>query len=58
MILPRFLDHWPEYWRELYKERAGIKQFSGNLEKFQAESEAEQEIRKMAEGSRQESLKL
>jgi hypothetical protein len=48
MQLPRNLDDWSNFWRELYEERAGIKEYMGNLPRPMAEREAEVEIRKLA----------
>jgi len=48
MRLPPSIDDWPKYWRELYEERAGIKEFQGNIPKPMAEREAASEIRSMA----------
>lgn len=48
MNLPRNITDWPEKARELYEERAGIKEFDGKLPRPMAEREAEVEIRKLA----------
>jgi hypothetical protein len=48
MQLPRNREDWSAFWRELYEERAGIKEFDGKLPRPMAEREAETEIRKLA----------
>lgn len=48
MQLPREIDRWPEVWRELYEERAGILEYMGNFPKLYAEAEAENDIRRQA----------
>jgi hypothetical protein len=46
--LPRKIEDWPPLERELYEERAGVRQFCGNQSRETAEREAEIEIRKLA----------
>jgi hypothetical protein len=46
--LPLIVATWPKYWRELYEERAGIREFQGNQPHEMAEREAESEIRSLA----------
>lgn len=41
----------PEPWRELYEERAGIKEFCANMPRAQAEREAWEEILKQMKKS-------
>jgi uncharacterized protein YPO0396 len=48
MILPDNVRTWPRYWRELYEERAAIKEYLGKLQKVYAEALAEKEIRQQA----------
>ncbi len=48
MNLPENIADWPEQWRELYEERAGILQFTANFPRWKAEVMAEAEIRKQA----------
>ena len=45
-LLPEKIADWPDKWRELYEERAGIMEFAGNISKATAESLAEKEIRR------------
>jgi len=47
--LPRKLSDWPESWRFLYEERAGLMEFCGGLSRAEAERQAEQDIRHSAE---------
>ena len=51
MILPRDIRRWPPAWLELYTERAGIKEYQGNLPRLEAERQAEQDIRHQAAGA-------
>ena len=46
--LPQNLYSWPPYWLELFKERAAIMQFEGEMTQRQAEREAEADLRKLA----------
>lgn len=48
MQLPHKISDWPEYWRELYEERAAIIEYAGNRPKVYAEILAEQDIRRQA----------
>lgn len=48
MTLPDDVSRWPPEWKFLYDERAGIKEFQGNIPRAQAEEDAEDEIRKIA----------
>lgn len=48
MILPKKIDDWPDLYRELYEERAGIIEFCGNKPKMVAEFIAEDAVRRMA----------
>ena len=48
MNLPANRAAWPARWLELWSERAGIMEFSGNLSKATAEFRAEQDIRAVA----------
>lgn len=50
-ILPQNIREWPEEWLELYRERASIMQFDGNMTKFAAERLAERDTRRTAEKS-------
>ena len=50
--LPLKIADWPSYWRELYEERAGIMEYSANLEKSAAKYWAERDIRKQFEKER------
>lgn len=43
--LPPLVRQWPPEWRERYEERAGIKEFEGNLPREIAEQQAEREVR-------------
>lgn len=47
-------NNWPDDWKYLYRERASIK-IDSHTESVKAHSEAEQEVREMANG-KQESL--
>jgi len=47
-MLPPKRDDWPAFWKELWEERAAIKEFVGNLPRSSAEFEAEKDIRKLA----------
>lgn len=49
MILPVSIADWPEYWRELYEERAALMEFEGNIPRSLAESRAATEIRRKHE---------
>ena len=46
-MLPKSIDEWPEYWRELYKERAGIMEYDGGIDRVTAEREAETLVREL-----------
>ena len=48
MKLPAQIDRWPNRWRELYEERAGIIEFQANVTRGTAEIRAEQDVRKLA----------
>lgn len=47
-LLPRRVADWPEPWREQYEERAAIIEYLANLPRWEAEHEAEKDIRKAA----------
>lgn len=47
MTLPLDLTTWPEPWRELFEERAGILEFTANYPRWKAEVMAEADIRKL-----------
>ncbi|MCU1301938.1 MAG: hypothetical protein JWQ87_2222 [Candidatus Sulfotelmatobacter sp.] len=49
MILPAGVANWPDEWRELFVERAGIMEFDGGMTRKRAEQEAELDIRRMVE---------
>jgi hypothetical protein len=51
MMLPFKLSDWPEDWKFLFNERAGIMEFDGGFSKAEAEYEAEKDIRKQAMNS-------
>jgi hypothetical protein len=46
--LPPNIAAWPERFRELYEERAGIIEFMGGLTRQTAEFRAEADIRRVA----------
>ena len=48
MNLPANKSRWPSWAVELYEERCGIMEFSGNLSRETAETRAEQDVRKEA----------
>ncbi len=48
MILPQNTETWPEDWKFLYEERAGILEYLANLPRKAAEKLAAEEIRKQA----------
>jgi hypothetical protein len=48
MNLPPKIENWPERWRELFAERAGLIEFMANLSRPTAEFRAEQDIRAVA----------
>ena len=48
MQLPPDINDWPEFWRELYEERAGIIEFIANKPRVYAEIMAEKDIRRQA----------
>ena len=48
MNLPPSRSRWPAWATELFEERAGLMEFSGNMNREQAELRAEQDIRKQA----------
>ena len=48
MNLPPNRAAWPQRWKELFEERAGIMEFQGNLSRLAAETRAELDCRKQA----------
>jgi len=46
--LPPNRAAWPQAWREVFEERAGIIEYLGNLSRPTAEFRAEQDVRKQA----------
>ncbi len=48
MNLPLDKSRWPTWALELWTERAGIMEFSGNLSREVAEIRAEQDVRRQA----------
>lgn len=53
MNLPPDRRAWPERYRELFEERAGIIEFMSNLSRSTAEFRAEEDIRKQAREERE-----
>ncbi len=49
VTLPKYVHTWPDLWRELWQERAGIMEFDGKISRPEAEKAAEKDIRKVAE---------
>ena len=45
--LPAKIDDWPEYWRDLYEERAGIMEYDAHMDKVEAERKAEEVTREL-----------
>lgn len=48
--LPNDIELWPESYRELWNERAGVIEFEANFPRWKAEIMAESDIRKQASG--------
>ena len=48
MNLPLNRNRWPSWATELFEERAGLMEFSGNMSREAAEVRAEQDVRKQA----------
>ncbi len=46
-MLPPLIENWPEYWRELYEERAAIMEYDGGLDRVTAEIRAEAVVREL-----------
>lgn len=49
MILPDLIADWPDRWKELYEERAGIIEHDGKVKRIDAEFWAELDVRRQAE---------
>lgn len=48
MNLPLNRNRWPNWAMELFEERAGLMEFSGNMSREAAELRAEQDVRHQA----------
>jgi hypothetical protein len=48
MNLPLNRNRWPSWATELFEERAGLMEFSGNMSRETAELRAEQDVRHQA----------
>lgn len=49
MILPPNINDWPVAWLEIYRERAAIMEYDGNMPRPTAEREAELDTRRAVE---------
>ena len=47
--LPVRISDWPQEWRELWAERAGVMEFEAGMSRKEAEREAENDIRRIVE---------
>jgi hypothetical protein len=48
MQLPLNVEDWPEVWRDLFEERAGILEFEAHMQRLYAEELAQTDIRRQA----------
>lgn len=49
--LPQNVRDWPDMWKQLYEERAGILEHEAKFTRYVAEKLAEQDTRRVAEKS-------
>jgi hypothetical protein len=49
MILQPTIENWPDEWKFLWHERAGIMEHEGNMTRERAQKLAELDIRKLCE---------